>query len=99
MSDIAFDAITRRASLLGLSAAGLAGLAEPLSGAAKKKGKKKKKKFDINTFCKPQADQCETAIGATCGGNPECAAALVCCQDLATCDFNAFFACVQAVSG
>ena len=91
-----FDALTRRASLASLSAAGLASLVIPISAQAKKK---KKKKFDVNKFCKQQVSQCETAVAVDCGGDPECIAATsLCCEELATCDFAGLFTCLQAIA-
>jgi len=98
VNHVAFDALTRRASLTTLGIAGLAGVAGPLPSQAKKK--RKKKKFDVNKFCKTQVSQCETFVTAECGQNPSpnCLAALTCCDELATCDFPGFVGCIQAVS-
>jgi hypothetical protein len=95
MDHVSFAALTRRASLTALSAIGLAAMASPPTVNAKKKHKKKKK-FDVNTFCKQQVSECETAIADDCDNDPECIAeAVPCCQFLATCDFAGFVVCAE----
>jgi hypothetical protein len=94
MDSGSFDALTRRASLLTLGAAGLAGVAVPMVGLAKKK--KKKKKGDVNKFCKQQVSDCQTFVTVQCAGNPDCLDALPCCDPLATCDFGGWLNCLIA---
>jgi hypothetical protein len=97
MDHRSFAALTRRASLTTLSAAGVAALAAPRAGVTKKK--RKKKKFDVNKLCKQQVDQCATAAAVDCAGDPECIAATnLCCQELASCDFAGLFTCLEALA-
>ena len=86
-----FDRVTRRASLLALGAAGLAGVfartaTEP--AAAKKKQ---------NHACKKQTDQCVAVFTPGCAGDPACLATLdLCCPIIGRCDFNGLFDCFEA---
>jgi hypothetical protein len=94
MVPVTFDALTRRASLLGLGTAGLAALVIPIASHAKKK---KKKKGNVNKLCKQQVSECNIFVTGTCESDAECLAeASACCPLLATCDFNGFLACLQA---
>ncbi len=84
--------LTRRASLVALSAAGLGATMSPLAARDKKK-----KKPDVNKLCKPQVDQCEASFTALCaGGDAECLAILGCCESLGACDFTSFAVCLAA---
>ena len=93
MNDVTFDALSRRASLLGVGA-GLAALAMPFSADAKNKGKKKAKQK-----CRSQVEPCSTLVGeSNCGpeNDPDCLAQIsACCQLLANCDFTGLIACIQ----
>ena len=95
MDDVAFDAMTRRASVAALGVAGLARFMAPAASDAKKKHKKK---FDVNKFCKKQVPECNTLITVQCAGDPDCLDALPCCQELATCDFGGFLNCLVAAA-
>jgi hypothetical protein len=94
MDPAVFDTWTRRASLATLGATAAAVLMSPIATSGKKK--KKKKKFDVNTFCKQEVEECETLVNASCAGDPSCPAQVLCCEDLVTCDFAGFFTCLQA---
>jgi hypothetical protein len=88
-----FDALTRRASLTTLSAAGLAVLARPGAASANKKGNKFKK-------CKEQVDVCNVRVLAECTGTQQqCAAQAACCDDLKRCKFDDFLTCLIAAEG
>lgn len=87
MDTISFDAWTRRASLIAAGAAGLATLAIPIAGAAKKKNKKKK--GDVNKLCKTQIAPCEAFFN-----DPDRDA---CCAFWGTCDIAGFFDCLAAL--
>jgi hypothetical protein len=94
MNDVTFEALTRRASLLILGAAGAAALASPIAVDAKNKTKKKARKK-----CKKQVAPCITILTETnCGGgDPDCIAQIQqCCQLVGTCDFTGFAACLAA---
>jgi hypothetical protein len=105
-------AITRRTSLMTMGAAGLAALSRATTGDAKKnkKGKKADKKAKKEcqaelaactteaTRCAAQVEQCTAVFAAVCGGDPACDDQIACCSKLASCDVNAFFACL-VVSG
>jgi hypothetical protein len=92
---VTFAAVSRRVSLLTLSAAGLA-VANPSVTDAKKKGKKKK--GDVNKRCKAQAEGWITLIEIECGPDtdPECQPFIACGEPLRTCNFTAFFDCYLA---
>jgi hypothetical protein len=95
MNPVAFDTLTRRASLAAAGAAGLAAFAHPITIDGKKK--KRKKKGDINQFCKPQVEQCiafNNPSGA-CEGDPYCA----CCSFFATCNMAGWFDCTVDAAG
>jgi hypothetical protein len=47
--------------------------------------------------CQSQVAPCEQFLLASCDGNAECVAGVVCCRELGDCDPTAFFACL--VSG
>lgn len=111
MEDQSFDMLTRetargvsrRASLMSLSAAGLAAiLAAPFAAEAKKGGRKKKKnqgtpvpKQQCPDLCTPQVAPCTASFTAICGADPSCTRLIQCCDFLGTCDANGFFACVN----
>jgi hypothetical protein len=88
-----FRALTRRASMKTLSAAGLVVLARPGAASAKKKGNKFKK-------CEQQVDVCNVHVLADCTGTPnECAARAACCDNLSHCQFDDFLRCLSAADG
>lgn len=94
-----FDAMTRRASLLTLGAAGLATLGSlwrPLAAGARKrngkKAKKENKKFDQR--CKKQVGPCESVLTANCNGDPGCLRGVPCCSFFGKCDGVGFVTCV-----
>ncbi|HYI14927.1 MAG TPA: hypothetical protein VEX37_06030 [Thermomicrobiales bacterium] len=102
------EAVSRRASLLTLSTAGLAALVQPIEAAAKKSKNDKKTKKATQacknelaecttqaTQCSAQADQCTTFVSAVCTGDPGCAAIAACCAFLGSCDVGAFFVCLD----
>jgi len=97
MNDGSFDALTRRASIVTLSTAGLAAaLADPFTARANKKGGKNKKK--CKNPCSTQVGQCTTTIATLCAGEPSCQDSLQCCPILGRCDFSGFFACLIATA-
>ncbi len=92
MESVSLDALTRRASLMALGAAGLAGLANSnIAGA-----KKRKKKGDVNKLCKKQVGQCTTLLTAACGDQPTCPALVACCSSFGTCNATEFITCFNA---
>lgn len=97
MDPVSFDAVTRRASLTTLGAAGLvAAFAAPFGAEARKN--KKKKKSDVNKFCKRQAGECLAVIIGLCDGDSGCLDALPCCTQLRTCNMSGFLSCVIAAA-
>jgi hypothetical protein len=98
MDSVAFDVLTRRASLLTAGTAGLAALASPRAGSRKKK--RKKKKGDVNKLCKQQVDVCNADfLPYYCGDfDPECVAGVpICCDFFATCDPAGVLQCLIAL--
>jgi len=89
MNDVSFDALSRRASLVALGAAGLAAaFAAPIADAKNTTKKKARKK------CKKQVGQCLVFLEGRCAGDPACIANSVrCCPFLGNCDVIGFFAC------
>jgi len=87
----AAGAVSRRASLVTLSAAGLAaGFAGSRTAGAKKSSSKKAKKK-----CKKQVGQCTTYVTAACAGQePSCLDLLACCTPLGSCNVTGFFTCL-----
>jgi hypothetical protein len=93
MNDRSFDALTRRASLVTLGAAGLATLAGSLTGYAKNNrtntNRKAKKK------CKRQAGQCTSVVTEACEGDPDCLERLLaCCEPTGRCAIVGFLDCL-----
>lgn len=104
MDDVAFDTVTRRASLLSLGATGLAAaFAGPLAAGAKNKAKKKLRKKQLQK-CQAQVGQCDAIFTTNCEAsseNPdelqECLDTfLPCCALFSTCGFNAWRACLPS---
>jgi hypothetical protein len=102
MDDVAFDAVTRRASLVSLGLAGLAAfLADAITGEAKNKNKKITKK--AKQKCQSQVGQCTASYTVFCDNitdNPvdlqECVDSYrPCCEFLADCDAGAFLNCAN----
>ena len=63
----------------------------------KNKGNNEGIQQQIEARCVSQVPACETLAADSCGDDATCQAAIrVCCQSLATCDFNAFVACANA---
>jgi hypothetical protein len=89
MNNATFDALSRRASLVTLGAAGLAALADPVVADAKNTAKKKARKK-----CQQQVGQCTAFLAEQCDGDPSCLAVTACCPSLGNCDVAAFFACL-----
>lgn len=93
MDGNAFDALTRRASLLALGAAGLASLGFPGAASARKK----RKKGDVNALYKPQVSQCLAFFIPQCGATASCLARFnLCCPRLGTCNFSGFNDCLSS---
>jgi hypothetical protein len=100
MDDGSFDALTRRASLMKLGAAGLAAsLASPAIATAKKGGKKGKDK------CKKQVGACRDGLADLCevvfgiDNVEECVALFgPCCDFLKGCNTAQAFACAVEVA-
>jgi hypothetical protein len=101
-----FDAITRRASLLTLGAAGLAALGLSSSTDARKRngngkrnnngknGKNRKQnKGKINARCKKQVGECEAFLTPQCEVE-NCAEIIACCAFLGQCNVDGFFTCL-----
>jgi hypothetical protein len=102
MNDRSFDAWSRRASLLTLGAAGLAGITAPGAAGAKKKGKKngaKKCKKQVSACRDGLADMCEVVFGVD--DVPACLDLFgPCCDFLKGCNTAQAFACaVEAAEG
>jgi hypothetical protein len=95
MNEVTFDALTRRASLASLGAAGVAALALPLAADAKNKTKKKAKKK-----CKSQIEPCVTILTEAEGScDPDCVAQITaCCQFAGNCDFNGWLTCLTTIT-
>ena len=93
MDTQAFDALTRRASLVTLGAAGLAALVAPIAADAKKK---RSKKGDVNKRCKQQVAAWTAFVPALCGDGPNCDALIACGAQLAVCDFTGFLVCINS---
>lgn len=89
----AFDALTRRASLVTLGAAGLAALADPLTTAA---SKKKRKKGDVNKRCQQQVAAWTAFVPSICADGPNCEPLIACGVPLAVCDFTGFLVCLSS---
>jgi hypothetical protein len=110
MSELAFDAFSRRAgdavsrrsSLMTLGSTVLAAMvAMPSFGVAGKSGKSKNKnkskkqaKKQSLKLCQQQVGQCQTFINAECQGNGCGTVVAVCCPLLGTCQNEAFFTCL-----
>jgi hypothetical protein len=93
MNDRTFDAMTRRASLAGLTAAGLASLIA--SSAAKGKNKRKGNDDKAKKKCKQQLGQCTDLVALRCSTDPNtCTEALECCDFVGRCDFTRFINCL-----
>jgi hypothetical protein len=102
----AFDAITRRASLLTLGAAGLATLGlTGEAGARKRNGNgkrnngknrknRKQNKGDANKRCKQQVPECEAILAPLCEGQENCDEIVACCSSLGQCNVTGFFDCL-----
>jgi hypothetical protein len=96
MGNRAFDALTRRASLLSLGVAGVGALAGPPTADAKK-SKKSKIKKKARQKCQNQAGQCLAFLSVSCGNDTSCvASAQRCCPLVGNCDFAGFVACLAA---
>src|SRR5215217_3197010 len=90
-----FDALSRRASLVALSTAGVvAALRGSFPAEAKKRGGKHKTK--CRDRCAQQVAQCTTTITSLCVGAPECQDSISCCAIPENCDFTGFFGCLMA---
>jgi hypothetical protein len=93
MTELHFDALTRRTSLFGLGAGMLTLASPPTTRAKNTKNKKIKKK--ARKKCQSQVGQCETEVREMCGDYQACVdAQLPCCPTLATCNLVSFFACL-----
>lgn len=104
MTEHSFDAFTRslgrRRAVQALAAAATATFSGATLLAAKSnngnKGKKKnrKQKQKIRkqslALCTAQVAECETLVGSN-------SAQLLCCQQLADCDFGGFISCLEAL--
>jgi hypothetical protein len=91
MNDRAFDAISRRASLLTLTSAALSPLsAGPVAAA--------KKPTSDDTRCKRQKEQCRSTVKEHCASFPDpeaCDDTLVpCCKDFKTCKADKAYVCI-----
>ena len=97
MVTVAFDILTRRASLVSVGTAGVAALAAPIATAGKKK-KRKKIKGDVFKHCKQQEVECAFVVESECQGDTDCLLqGLQCCERLATCDIVGFVDCLVAI--
>jgi hypothetical protein len=95
MDDRMFDALTRRASLATLSAAGLAMLMAPFPGKAKKK-RNSNDEQKAKQKCKSQVGQCVNILTTLCGADPPTClqAQEQCCPIAGQCDFTGFLNCL-----
>jgi hypothetical protein len=95
MNAHSFDALTRRASLAVLSAAGLTTLTAPFVATAKKNKNRRKNKNDkAKKKCRAQIDQCADLVALRCTLDPdECTEAIECCELLGNCDFAGYLNC------
>jgi len=96
MDRVLFDALTRRASILTLGGAGLAGLATLMSTVSTDAKKKRGKKVDVNKRCKRQVAEWTAFAPTLCSEGPDCEALIACGARLATCDFIGFLNCVNS---
>jgi hypothetical protein len=95
MNDRFVDAMTRRASFAGLSAAGLASLLPP---AARGKSKRKGNDDKAKKKCKTQVGQCTDLVAIRCSVDPNtCTEALECCEFAGRCDFTGLINCLIVV--
>jgi hypothetical protein len=103
MKDVAFDAVTRRMSLLSLgAAANAAAIVGPLAANAKNKTRKKLKKKQKQK-CQAQVEPCEAVFIADCeenfAGDPDGLQNCLetrppCCASLSACDLIGFLDCL-----
>jgi hypothetical protein len=84
-----FDALTRRASLVALGAAGIAALGQTDRMSAKKKR-------DVNQLCKRQVGQCLAFFIPQCEDAACHARINLCCPQFGTCSLSGFYDCAQA---
>jgi hypothetical protein len=94
-----FAALTRRAPLAMLGAAGLGVAGKDGIAAAKKK--KKHKKGKGNSECARQAQVWELIVDVECDDSSEpttCQELLACGEPLETCNFTEFFTCFRAAT-
>lgn len=103
MTDRIVAALSRRASLLTLGAAGTVAAFAPLTAdARKKKNRNKNQNKKVNKKarqkCQNQIEQCNDLVIAQCGEeNEECIAeGLVCCEFLSDCNFTGFLGCLTS---
>lgn len=101
MTEHSFDTLTRAlgrrnavqalaaAAAMTLSGVTLAGAKSKNGNNKKNKQQEKKIKKKALALCADQVTQCQTLIG---GGSAQ----LICCQELADCDFGALIACLNA---
>src|SRR5215218_2088609 len=95
MSQAIFDGLTRRAALLTLGAAGLAGLRGSTATEAEDR-QRNRKKCNVNKLCKRQVEQCIDVLKPTCDGGPECEAIVeFCCPSFGSCDPAGFIDCIS----
>jgi hypothetical protein len=95
MSYAILDGLTRRAALLTLGAAGLAGLRGSTATEAETR-QRTKKKCDVEKLCKRQTGQCIDLLKPTCNGDPECEGFVkLCCPKFGKCDPVGFIACIS----
>jgi len=96
MDRVSFDALTRRASILTLGGAGLAGLATLMTPLATDAKKKRGRNVDVNKRCKQQVAEWTAFAPSLCSEGPDCDALIACGAQLATCDFTGFLVCVNS---
>lgn len=108
MNDNSFDTLTRhaagrvsrRASLLALGTAGVAALAGPISGEAKKQKRKQKQSVGkkARQKCQQQVGQCVDFLTPICVGDVTCLAKVQrCCAVVGNCDPVGLFTCVATL--
>jgi hypothetical protein len=88
MNRNSFDALTRRASLVALGAAGIAALGQTDRISAKKKR-------DVNQLCKRQVSQCLDFYLPRCEDGSCLARFDRCCPQFGTCNFFGFYDCLR----
>jgi len=99
MSTNSFDALTRRASLVGVGTAAMSTLASTFV-EARNANRKSRKRIDTKArkTCHTQAGQCTSRLEGLCANDPGCLALIACCEFAGRCDFTGYITCTRALS-